>query len=34
MLQVSLSRVIDAVAASVNMVDEKRIMTMNGVTCS
>ncbi|MDF2418446.1 hypothetical protein GWP85_13165 [Acinetobacter beijerinckii] len=31
---IGLSRVIDAVAASVNMVDEKRIMTMNGVTCS
>ncbi|MBC9230595.1 membrane integrity-associated transporter subunit PqiC [bacterium SPL81] len=31
---IGLSRVIDAVAASVNMVDEKRIMTINGVTCS
>ncbi|MFW1950503.1 PqiC family protein [Acinetobacter beijerinckii] len=31
---IGLSLVIDAVAASVNMVDEKRIMTMNGVTCS
>lgn len=31
---IGLSRVIDAVATSVNMVDEKRIMTMNGVTCS
>lgn len=31
---IGLSRVIDAVAASVNMVDEKRIMTINGVACS
>lgn len=31
---IGLSYVIDAVAASVNMVDEKRIMTINGVTCS